>query len=386
MKNETILQHIIHDKHKREIFVTGFYYSFIFIMLLAMFLDYITNNITDASIELFFSLLTLIALFYYKKSGKTDFAVYMIVVLVTLSSYALLISNDFNLSIFHIIVPLGYFILFSLFKSVLYYFMHQGIVAMLYIYGFTQNPIDPAYEISNLIAIAIATLIILLFGIFYHLAVENTYRQMEHLNRQLQKSNREKEILLDETHHRIKNNLHMIATILGLQQEKESDGKVKEVLEKNRLRIYSIAMVHDILHGDQQVEKIPFHKYMTDLTDMIIATSAKNIQSDISQSAVILDAAIMLKLGIITNELLTNTIKHARPQGDLLVHIALHELEDHYLYRYRDNGRNAVEIETKDSLGFKIIHALTEQLHGKLSLDTAAGLRLQIQLPLLQPA
>ena len=263
MNINRLFQKAVTGLDKREIFLLGFYISFLFVMSVAGILDFMIKNYQDAYIEMIFIFLTLLSFWHYRYTHNTQMAIYSIVLIATFTTYALLISNDFNISVFHSIVPLGYFLLFTLKRSLLYTLLHQTIVVSIYIYGYFNYPENhvlhnPAY----LTATAMASLMIILFGVFYHLAVENTYAQ-------LAQSDRQKEILLKEVHHRVKNNLNVISSMLGLQTLGQKVPFLKSIIQKNRLRIDSIAMVHEILYKHNDFEVINVTHYIQQLTNMV---------------------------------------------------------------------------------------------------------------------
>ncbi len=235
---------------------------------------------------------------------------------------------------------------------------------------------------SNIIALIMAVLIIMLFGVFYHIAVENTYKKLELVNKELEVANYQKEILLNETHHRVKNNLQMISNMIGLQKKATNDDKTIEILERTRSRIHSISMIHDILYKHESFEKIQFDKYIEKLTSTIQQMHDKKVDIKLSKEPIYLNTADILILGIITNELLINSFKYAFDDIKGKVEIALFKKEDHLLYTYKDNGQREVKLQSEDSLGFKIIKMMVEQMEADLSLWTKKGLGFEMKIPL----
>lgn len=361
---------------KREIFLIGFYISFLSVMTIAALLDFAIQNYQDAYIESIFILLTLLSFWHYRQSKNRQVAIYSIVLLATFTTYALLISNEFNISIFHSIVPLGYFLLFSLKRSLLYTLLHQSIVISIYIYGYYHYPDNAAlHNPAQLTATAMASLMIILFGLFYHLAVENSYAQ-------LARSNRQKEILLKEVHHRVKNNLNVISSILGLQVLGKKDPLLVDIIQKNRLRIDSIAMVHELLYKHDDFEVIDVNKYLTQLSKMVTDLCEKEITVHFSDSTIYLPFEQTLKLGIITNELLTNSIKHAFEGSRGEIKILLTEVAGGYLYHYEDNSTVMIDHSSKkkEGLGLRLIEMMTEQMEAELHVSTKKGIVYEIRI------
>ena len=292
MKKETKFQIFLSHHNKKELFLLGFYISFLIIMILATIIDFMIDNTVDAYIELFFIVLTVMSFTHYLYKHNILIAIYGMVILATLTTYSLLISNNFNISIFHSIVPLGYFLLFSLKRSLIYTALHQSIVVAIYTYATIHYPEHKTLHDPSIIsAIILASLMIIFFGIVYHISVENSYRE-------LNKSNKQKELLLKEVHHRVKNNLNIISSILGLQLIGEEDKKIKHLLEKNRLRILSIAMVHEQLYKNSDFETINGYEYLKELVNMAIDIYDHDIKVQINKSNIFIPFEKILKLGI----------------------------------------------------------------------------------------
>jgi two-component sensor histidine kinase len=373
-----LFQKKLYGLDKRVVFLIGFYVSFLFVMSLAMVLDFIIQNYVDAYVEAFFLLLTLMSVLYYQYTKNVNIAIYSIVLIATLTTYALLISNSFNISIFHSIVPLGYFLLFSLKRSLLYTFIHQCIVVVIYIYAYfvyESNLVLP--DVTILVATAMASLMIILFGIFYHLSIENSYKQ-------LQASDRQKEMLLQEVHHRVKNNLNIISSMLGLQMLRESDSTIKDVFQKNRLRIDSIAIVHEILYKHKDFEKINIYEYLQQLSSFLLEMSDEKFEVTIESQNLLLPFEDVLKIGIITNELILNSIKYASKENSSKIHIIFQSDAESYLYEYEDSNTQNIDttnLKSGKRLGLKLIEMMVEQMEAEMELSGVSGLKYQIRIP-----
>jgi two-component sensor histidine kinase len=219
-----------------------------------------------------------------------------------------------------------------------------------------------------------ASLVVIFFGVVYHISVESSYKRLE-------KSDYQKEILLNEIHHRIKNSLHLISSLLGLQQRDEKDPKLEKILEKNRLRIQSIAMVHDALYKYDSFEEISFDTYTRKLCDTVLDLYGNKTTVTIQKSNIYLSIQNTLRFGIITNELLTNSLKHAFADEAGEVTISLLKTEDNYIYKYNDNGKIAIdkkEFMKDDTLGLKIIYMMVEQMDGELRISVDSGFGFEI--------
>jgi len=363
---------------KKDIFLVGFYIVFFSIMSLASVVDFIIENNDDAYIEFFFMFLALVSMAYYLYSKNFTVALYGIVIITTLTTYALLISNDFNLSIFHSTVPLIYFALFTLKRSLIYTFIHQIIVLGIYIYAYNTYPNHYILHNDALLAgIVMGSLIIIFFGIVYHISVEKSYQK-------LHKSDKQKELLLQEVHHRVKNNLNIISSILGLQLLRETNEDIKEVFEKNRLRIDSIAMVHEILYTQNDFQKINIYEYLHQLSSSIIEISEEETIVIMKDDVVYLPFETVLEIGIITTELIINSMKYAFANNDRKIYIDFETTKDTYIYKYQDSNRERVDIDmmkNNKSLGLKLINMMVEQMKAEISIENKLGLTYTIRIP-----
>ncbi len=374
MKNK-YFEFKIKNQDKKENFLVGTYISFLVVLVIAIITNYQIGNIQLVYYESIFALFTVVSFVYYLHSKRFLFSVYSLVAFVTLISYVLLIEVGYKLALFHVIVPLNYFFLFSLKRALIITALHEVIVCLIYIFGYMYH--DGVSEVlydGNILSIIIASLVIIFFGVIYHLTIEKSYVALEVVNHQ-------KEILLTEIHHRIKNNLQMISSMIGLQQATLNEPNANKILEKSRLRIQAIATVHETLYGHKNFEEIIFEEYITKLVDNISNVNDNDIDIVINGDKVSLVAEDILKLGIITNELLTNSIKHAFTKEDARVEISLYENSDHLIYIYKDNGTKEIEIKTDDTLGYKIISLMVGQMAAELTLITKKGLLFELKIP-----
>ena len=382
IEKNTILHNFIQKNSKKEILVKGFYLFFLFVITLAMVLDYAVENYQDAFIEFLFIILTLGSLLYNRYVKNIDVALNSIVIIATLLTYVLLISNNFQMSIFHIIIPLSYFLLYTLRRSLIYFFIHETVVTGIYLYGYyyMYDGHGFSYQASDIVAIFMATLVILFIGIFYHLGVEETYQQLE-------KANHHNKILLQEVHHRVKNNLNIIASILGLQMRNIKRGITKnsyEALKENKLRIESIAMIHEALYKSKHFDKIDFKKYALRLINLIGATYDKKVEVDVNADNISFALDTMLRLGIILNELFTNSIKYAFSQNSTKnqVNITLTKQKEHYTLIYHEYGNQDADIDKitdSATLGMKLIFLTVREMDGTIQISKKDGLVFTIQ-------
>jgi PAS domain S-box-containing protein len=203
----------------------------------------------------------------------------------------------------------------------------------------------------------------------------------------IQQSLREKEALLQEVHHRVKNNLQIISSLLGLQAASVEDERAVDILRDSRGRIRSMAFIHEKLYESKDLAKIDFSEYIRDLTAALMGSysgSASRISLKLDLEEVHLGVGTALPCGLIINELVSNCIKHAFPDGRQgEIRIALQSLPpDKYELIVADNGAGLpkeLDYRKSKSLGLRLVTNLTElQLSGTLDVQRSNGTEVKI--------
>lgn len=197
---------------------------------------------------------------------------------------------------------------------------------------------------------------------------------------QVKASLREKELLLAEVHHRVKNNLAVISGLLGLQANYVQDEHAKELFNESRSRIRSMAMIHDRLYSHDTVSNIDFGEYISDLVSHIRGSydaSNRNIRFHLSCSNARIDIRSAVPCGLILNELVSNAYKHAftgRESGEIKIFFAREA--DRFRLEVSDNGigyHPGIEPKEITSLGLTLVTSLVEQLEGDLVMKNSVG-------------
>ena len=230
------------------------------------------------------------------------------------------------------------------------------------------------------------------------------------------------EIHKKEIHHRIKNNLQVISTLLYLESGNFSDKKVIEAFKESQHRVKSMALVHEKLYQSEDMVSVDFADYIKDLSDYLfhsysVGSGRVSLKLDVDNVFLGMDTAV--PLGIITNELVSNALKHAFSKGeDGEICIQLHKngraalcgenyknaeaqvamsektgctdvstvqehkkIEDKLTLIVRDNGRGfpeGIDFRNTDSLGLQLVTALVDQINGSIELDTSKGTEFKI--------
>ncbi|MGB5664437.1 MAG: histidine kinase dimerization/phosphoacceptor domain -containing protein [Eudoraea sp.] len=224
------------------------------------------------------------------------------------------------------------------------------------------------------------TLMILIGGLLLMilLLLYNTIQTNKKKNRLLKKQNDEKEFLLKEIHHRVKNNLEIVSSLLSLQSEQIGDSKVADAMQKSQYRVHSMSMIHQKLYQGKSFSSIEMKEYFMNLGNYIIdifgASDRVRIVCEMAELELDVDTAI--PIGLIVNELLTNSLKYAFPENrNGLIKISLIELGNHLQLEVSDNGIGKNYHEKIEGTGFgtQLIELLTRQLEGKMSLSIKKG-------------
>lgn len=206
--------------------------------------------------------------------------------------------------------------------------------------------------------------------------------------KKLEKSNKQKEILLNEVHHRVKNNLNLTASMLGLQAIQE-DEVIRLHLLKSKSRIEAIATVHEMLYKYNTFSEINFYDYILRLETIILTMFKKNqkfkLLIDVERELT-LPLESMVPFGLIINEMFTNSIKYAKNSKQLKVNISLKKESQGYTFFYKDNGEeeiNMQKIQNSKGLGSKLIELNIKQLNGNLTKYYNQGLSYEINFKIL---
>jgi PAS domain S-box-containing protein len=199
----------------------------------------------------------------------------------------------------------------------------------------------------------------------------------------------EKDVLLREVHHRVKNNLNIITSLLNLQSSViHTPEQAIEAFGNSRDRIIAMALVHEELYKTRDYARVDMKDYLEKLTLQIRRAygSGEDILLDTRADGIVLNVTAAVPCGLILNELITNAFKHAFPKGgpgEIRVH--LQEAGDGFIeLSIADTGKGLPEENTanpRKSLGLTLVHLLTEQLDGTLSVSTEKGTAYSLRFP-----
>jgi len=216
--------------------------------------------------------------------------------------------------------------------------------------------------------------------------LENNIAWRESVEQQLTKSLREKELLLREIHHRVKNNLQVISSLLYLQSKKIEDSRAQVMLKESESRIRAMALVHERLYQSTDLSRIDFALYVRSLAThlfQLYGVDPNVVRLEINADRLSLSIETAIPCGLIVHEVISNSLKHAFPDGRKgTVRVELRSGEDgRIILLLGDDGTglgSGIDLQTTESLGTSLIRALVDQLEGTLEVGGSIGTEYRI--------
>ncbi|MEM1170946.1 MAG: PAS domain S-box protein [Cyanobacteria bacterium P01_H01_bin.35] len=200
---------------------------------------------------------------------------------------------------------------------------------------------------------------------------------------QIKASLAEKEVLLKEIHHRVKNNLQVISSLLRLQSRYIQDESVMEMLKESQNRVRSMALVHEHLYQSKDLSRIDFSEYIRNLASHIFKAyevKARGVKLNVKVVPVFLNIDTVVPCGLIINELVSNSLKYAFPEkslGDISIDFNYYDNnENKFILQVGDNGIGFPEVldyKNSGSLGLRLVCSLVRQLQGKIEKVNQVG-------------
>lgn len=215
-------------------------------------------------------------------------------------------------------------------------------------------------------------------GLMGFIAIQEDITEKKQKDRQLRKSLKEKEVMLSEIHHRVKNNLAVISALLELNLYQGEKVSIEEFIQSSQLRIKTMANVHEMFYESESLASISFREYIERLILTIQSSlQLKNITVEIKTDLedVELNINQALPCGLIVNELITNSLKHAFPdkkEGKVLV--TLHSQNGKFILKIEDNGiglPDGFNFESAQAMGMTLVRVLSEQLEANLTVNNS---------------
>jgi len=229
---------------------------------------------------------------------------------------------------------------------------------------------------------------LLVLSIAYYLRKKIQFeKKITHQNEIISKSLVEKEVLLKEIHHRVKNNLQVVSSLLSIQSRGLRDQKAIDIIAEGKARVHSMSLIHQNLYKENTLSSVEMNNYIGKLTNDLIETyrtSSGKITYRDEVDQIYLDVDTVMPIGLIINELISNVLKHAFPNNkDGEICISLKEKSNQLILELSDNGIgfNGKDIMQKDgSFGHSIIRAFRKKLDATIEINSDMGTTVTIKI------
>ncbi len=343
---------ILYFNHKRWHMAA----SYAFVITMVFTLTYVSNYYerSTGTMVYFFPVIFCIALLHNPNKPKYHLVINMVLILL-----GFIISQSFQLSF----IKPGEF-------------SDEQIVLLRY------------YNIYFSVSITIAMVFLLIQQ------VNKQYKELNALIHKLEDNQiivsaslKEKEILIKELQHRVKNNMSILIGLFNFQRESSNNQEVKNALIEAKNRVLSIAMVHQHLYGKTDLSKINLKNYISELTDEVVNSHPQYTETKIIKDLedVTVDITKAIPIGLIINEVYTNSFKHAFKNAGVTpeFRIGLKQQNNSIELTMNDNGSGFPEtiIKNSNSLGQNLMESLTDQIDGKISFTNRSGALVSLCFP-----
>lgn len=255
-----------------------------------------------------------------------------------------------------------------------------------------ENQIALEKNKGDKMILLVAIVAIALISIILFVANKNSnkkQKELEKKNEEISSKNlvieqalNDKDALIKEVHHRVKNNLQIISSLLRLQSAKQTDDQIQTMFDESVKRIQSMALVHELLYRNKNLNSIPVHTYIQNLADGLSSSYGMNSRISITVHCepAQIDIDTVVPLGLIVNELVTNSIKHAFDTSGGRIDIVFEKAGDKHRLIVKDNGKGLptnFESLKENSLGMELVDALADQISAQYTCESNKGVKFE---------
>jgi two-component sensor histidine kinase len=226
----------------------------------------------------------------------------------------------------------------------------------------------------------------------HFVAVFDVITDRKQADEQIRASLREKETMLKEIHHRVKNNLQVVSSLLDMQSSYLQDEKAKEALWASMARVKTMAMIHTQLYLSTDLARVDFGHFIQDLIGNISQSYGRTespVEINVDADEIHLGIETSIPCGLILNELVANALEHAFPEGKLeatgKINITMRPEDNQVVLTVQDNGigfPESIDVAILKSLGLDLVNILVGQMNGKIDMQVVGGTTWTITFPL----
>lgn len=364
-------------------------------ILIVLLLSGAANSIWSPIIGTLIFSLALYNLKTHSKNVKLIFLIIALTVSLEIVYHTYILGWNFGFFYYFILLPAVFLLNTSWKLWVIFAFNTLLILTVIVtFYFFSKVPGAHAsnLDFSNIIYFVNASgtgMILFFILVYFSRTVYRKDQELVQANHELEKQNSEihtqheySKILLQEIHHRVKNNLQIISSLMSLQSRSVENKEANKVLNESRRRVEAIALIHQKLYQDNKNNLVDFKSYLEEiLASQKILTP--NLDCQLRSDAIIISLDTAVPLGLIVSEIITNSVKHAFPGIEKpVLEIDLNKNGDDFQLIVSDNGVGLpedFEIESSSSLGSEIIVALVSQINAEINCKNNPGAEYTIQ-------
>ncbi|WP_421764255.1 tetratricopeptide repeat-containing sensor histidine kinase [Ekhidna sp.] len=209
------------------------------------------------------------------------------------------------------------------------------------------------------------------------------FRSKAKANAIISKSLSEKETLLKEIHHRVKNNLQVVSSLLSMQSRFITDESALGAVNEGQTRVESMALIHQKLYQENNLSGVNAKEYIEDLAEILKQSYATdtNVEFEYDVDELMIDVDTIIPIGLILNELICNSLKHAFPESEEgLIKVGLKEVDNELKLEIRDNGIGSKSAPSEKSFGMVLIDSLAMKLKATLQINTQSGTSVMLNI------
>lgn len=245
------------------------------------------------------------------------------------------------------------------------------------------------YFRNSLIVIIILILIIVFAVLNWGRLLKKSNVQLEEQKKIIEQREKEKEVLVREMHHRVKNNLQLTSSLLNLQARKMTDSEAVQSLKQARDRIHAISLIHQKLYSKDEISQINLLEYIPDLCNAVVQSNSQQntkVLLDFKIEPIFISVDMAISIGLIINEAVINSLKHAFSKvSEGVIEISANKSENNINLSIKDNGSGIPKLDNLDNFGgfgFQLLRSFTTKLSGKMLVENNNGTIIKIQIPL----